>query len=125
LDLAALFLGAQDPERALEILDRLQGESHQRPRRLTLLAVARSESGDEDGALWAVSAAIRADPTNSLPRVQEALLLVSKDPLVQAEAWDRVVQVAGEGEGTELAELIQGLRAQVAGTRLRESLPEE
>ena len=52
-------------------------------------------------------------------------MLGSKDPLVLAVAWDGVVLVGGVGEGTELAELIQGLRAQVAGTRLRESLPEE
>ncbi len=120
LDLAALHLGTGDPERALEILDRLQGEAHQRPRRLTLLAVARSESGDPDGALWAVSAAIHAAPGDSLPRVQEALLLAAQQPggsEAEIQAWDRVIEVAGEG--SELADLIQGLRARVAASRRR------
>ena len=117
LDLAVSHLTRENPAAALVVLDRLQGETYFRPRRLALLAVAREESGDREGALWAVSAAIDAAPADSLPRVQEALLLRSSGGEAEAEAWDRVLEVAGEGD--ELSDLIQALRAQVAASRLR------
>lgn len=120
LDLAALHLNQEQPTTAIQVLDRLQGESYFRPRRLALLSVARAEVGDAEGALWAVSAAIDAAPGDSLPRVQEALLLRSVGGDAEAEAWGRVLEVAGSGD--ELSDLVSALRAQVVASRLREKI---
>lgn len=114
LDLALLLLLRGEDRRALRLLEDLEGERHDRARRLMLLTVARQEGGD---ALGALDAALRAQGAGAegeaLPLVQEALVLelfLGRSD----EAEQRWQEVARLGEGAaNLAELIQGLRARV------------
>ena len=114
LDLALLLLLRGEDRSALRLLEDLEGERHDRARRLMLLTVARQEGGD---ALGALDAALRAQGAGmegeALPLVQEALVLelFLGRPDEAEQRWQEVARL-GEG-AANLAELIQGLRARV------------
>lgn len=122
LDLAATWILRGRAGDALALLATREGEPHERPRRLALVAVALQETGDLAGALDAARRAEDAAPGTLLPTVQEALLLeygLGRDEAAR-ERWLRVAEAA-EGAG-DLGAMLQGLRAQVELERLaRES----
>ncbi len=113
LDLALLFLMDGEDRRAERLLDDLEGEELGRPRRLTLLAVARQEAGNELGALDAALRAQGAGGEAALPLVQEALLqeLFLGNPEAAEERWRAVADLADDT--TNIADLVRGLRARV------------
>ena len=122
LDLALLLLLRGEDRKALRLLEDLEGERHDRARRLMLLTVARQEGGD---ALGALDAALRAQGAGTegeaLPLVQEALVLelFLGRPDEAEQRWQEVARL-GEG-AANLAELIQGLRARVRLERAADS----
>lgn len=113
LDLARLLLLDGKAGRAERLLMDLEGEPRARAERLMLLTVARQERGDVDGAVEAVVAAQGAARDTVLPLVQEALLreLFLGDPEGAEERWSTVAALTGET--SNIADLIQGLRARV------------
>ncbi|QDV07795.1 hypothetical protein Poly30_33280 [Planctomycetes bacterium Poly30] len=113
LDLALLFLLAGEDGRAERLLEDLEGEETGRARRLTLLAVARQEAGNELGALEAALRGQGAEREAALPLMQEALLheLFLGDPEAAEARW-RAVADLGSGS-TNIADLVRSLRARV------------
>lgn len=113
LDLALLFLLDGEDSRAERLLDDLEGEERGRARRLTLLAVARQEAGNELGALDAALRAQGAAGGSALPLVQEALLqeLFLGNPEAAEERWRAVADLGDDT--TDIADLVRGLRARV------------
>ncbi|MFT5731677.1 MAG: hypothetical protein ACJAZN_002545 [Planctomycetota bacterium] len=118
IDLALLFLLDGDDGRAERLLQDLEGQEIGRARRLTLLAVARQEAGDELGALDAALRAQGAERGAALPLMQEALLheLFLGDPKTAEARWRAVAELA---DGTkQIADLVRGLRARVRLERI-------
>lgn len=113
LDLALLFLLAGEDSRAERLLEDLEGEDVGRARRLTLLAVARQEAGDELGALEAALRGQGAERGSALPLMQEALLheLFLGDPEAAEARWRAVAELSSGT--TNIADLVRGLRARV------------
>ena len=114
LDLATVRLREGRVARALELLEALRGERHDRARRLALEAVVQADLGDLDLAEALAWASASAHPEASLPWVQLALLDEARGG-GGAEAWEQVAAVAGTGG--DLAAAVQALRARVAATR--------
>lgn len=113
LDLATRWILEGRARPAAQLLLQLEGEPHQRSRRLTLLAVAHHEDGDPVAAL---DAAIRARETgdgSTLPWVHEALLYESAfdDVDLAMDRWQQVADLSGATG--DLADLLQQLRARV------------
>ena len=113
LDLALLFLLDGEDRRAERLLDDLEGEDLGRPRRLTLLTVARQEAGNELGALDAALRAQGSGGAAALPLVQEALLqeLFLGNPEAAEERWRAVADLADNT--TQISDLVRGLRARI------------
>tara|TARA_R110002126_G_scaffold194901_1_gene342881 strand:- start:185 stop:1126 length:942 start_codon:yes stop_codon:yes gene_type:complete len=113
LDLATRWILEGRSRPAVGLLDHLEGEDHQRARRLTLLAVAHHEEGDPVAALDAAIRARETGAANTLPLVHEALLYEStfEDVDLAMERWQQVADLSGETG--DLADLLQQLRARV------------
>ena len=113
LDLATRWILEGRPRPAGLLLESLEGEVHDRARRLTLLAVANHEIGDPVAALDAAVRARETGAANTLPLVHEALLYENAfgDVDMAMERWQRVADRAGETG--DLADLLQQLRARV------------
>ena len=114
LDLATVRVREGRGAEALEQLEALRGEAHDRGRRLAIEAVVRADLGQLDEAEALAWASASASPADSLPWVQLALLGEARGGS-GAEEWARVAQVAGSG--TDLAAVVQALRARVAAAR--------
>ncbi len=114
LDLATVRVREGRSAEALEQLEALRGEAHDRGRRLAIEAVVRADLGELDQAEALAWASASAAPGDSLPWVQLALLGEARGGS-GAEEWARVAQVAGSG--TDLAAVVQALRARVAAAR--------
>ncbi len=124
-DLALLLLLKGEDSRARRMLEDLEGDPTHRQRRLMLLTVALQEGGNELAALDAAMSAQGAErAATALPLVQEALLLelFLGRPEEAQERWKDVAELSEDT--TNMAELIQGLRARVRlewADRARES----
>ncbi|MBL6720955.1 MAG: hypothetical protein ISQ08_06035 [Planctomycetes bacterium] len=114
LDLATVRVREGRSTEALAQLEALRGEAHDRSRRLAIEAVVRADLGELGEAEALAWASASAAPGDSLPWVQLALLGEARGG-TGAEEWARVAQVAGSG--TDLAAVVQALRARVAAAR--------
>lgn len=126
LDLARIWLMAGRVDPALRELRSMEGESYDRERRLLLLAVALTETGDAEGALSIVRQAGLIPGVGVLPWVQEALLLEHwfEDGNAALVLWKQILEEAGES--SDPAVLLQSFRARVVVERSeRESLRDQ
>lgn len=113
LDLAHLVLERGNAARALELLRAVHPAEGGELTRWCLIAAAEQAAGRPPEALDAAQNAARSSPAELTPKVQIALLRQHdlRDPQGAAEAW-RAVLDATRG-ATDLAALIQGLRARI------------
>ncbi|MEE8468259.1 MAG: hypothetical protein V3T22_07375 [Planctomycetota bacterium] len=121
LDMALVWIQRRYAKQARDLLFTLQGEPHQRARRLAILAVAEHELGHLEAALDAARRAEDAAPGALLPVVQQALIhqFGRLDPAAATAQWTRVVERASEGGAA--ADSLHNLRALVELERSRES----
>jgi tetratricopeptide (TPR) repeat protein len=114
LDLAQLHLLDGEDAKALAVLRDVEGEPINSPRALALLAAVEQARGNPERALEAARAGERADPSATLPLVQQALLYEHHlgDAAAARAAWQRVLDVAGKR--SDLAALVAIVRARVA-----------
>lgn len=117
-DLALCHLADGRSERALELLDDLEGSRVPRSRRLSARAVALQDLGRIVEARAAARSARRADRDAVLPAVQDALLLELwlRDRDGAIEAWEEVIERAARDD--DLAAGLQRFRAEVHLERL-------
>lgn len=113
LDLARVWLALGATELALRELETLEGEPIGRARRLLLLAVARTEKEDIDGALQAVRQASLIRGVGVLPFVQEALLREHwlQDREGSLALWKNILDEAEQS--SDPAVILQAFRARV------------
>lgn len=111
VDLAIALVQQGQSGRAVDLLRGLEGQPHDRGRRLAILAVALQEVGEIELALDSARRAEKADPGSLLPVVQQALLL-QHDLEDSAAAQERWEVVAASGGGS-LAAMMQVLRGRV------------
>jgi hypothetical protein len=124
LDRVLLLLLAGRPERAARQLAELEGTDIGRTRRLALLAVAEQERGELERALQAIRTAEVADRGSVLPLVQRALLLerFQDDPEGAEELWRAIAE---RDSGSDIADLVQTMRARVRLERREASQRED
>lgn len=111
LDLAIAWVMSGHSPEAVSLLAGLEGEPHERSRRLAVLAVALHQDGQFEAALDAARRAESAEPGSLLPVVQQALLL--QHDLGDPEAAEARWRAVAEGGGADLASMLQVLRARV------------
>jgi len=123
LDLAHLVLERGNATRALELLRAVHPAESGELTRWCLVAAAEQAAGRPGPALEAAQNAARSSPADLTPKLQIALLRQHdlRDPQGAAAAW-RAVLDATRG-ATDLAALIQGLRARIVLERGAEAAP--
>jgi tetratricopeptide (TPR) repeat protein len=123
LDLAHLHLLDGKPAPALALLREVSPAEGVELARWCLIAAAEQAAGRSSAALEAARRAGQADPRALTPMVQTALLHQHdlRDSKGAQAAWQRVLD-ATRGS-TELASLIQGLRARIVLERAAEPAP--
>ncbi len=123
LDLAHLHLLDGKPGPALELLRQVSPSEGAELARWCLIAAAEQAAGRSAAALEAAQKAGNADPKALTPMVQVALLRQYdlRDAKGAQAAWQKVLD-ATRGS-TDLASLIQGLRARIVLERAAEPTP--
>jgi len=123
LDMALVWIQRGHAKQARELLITQEGESHQRERRLAILAVAEHELDNLEASLDAARRAEDAAPGALLPVVQQALIHqfgMLDQAAAQAE-WERVREQASEG--SDPAGSLYNLRALVELERAKGTDP--
>jgi Tfp pilus assembly protein PilF len=123
LDLALLEVLAGEPDRARKRIEELGAAGFESGRRLAALAACEQALGEWREALSAARQAEGLGSGDPLPIVQQALLLEYwlEDPAGAVEAWERVLEAAGDE--ASLAALLQRTRARVRIERASQPRP--
>jgi Tfp pilus assembly protein PilF len=118
LDLALAYHAEGQGESAARLLRELEPGTVDEVRRLTAIAMVEQDRGYIQEALGAARAARAAQPTATLPAVQEALLLELwlEDSAGARAAWEEVLALTSESD--DLADGLQRFRAEVHLQRL-------
>jgi tetratricopeptide (TPR) repeat protein len=121
LDLALCYVLADEARRAKRLLEGLEPGDVDEARRFEVLAACEQALGEWQRALDAARRAEGFAPDDPLALVQQALLFQYwfEEPAAAEAAWERVREVAGEGE--DLLSLLQRARAQVRVERARQN----